>query len=173
LKIAAFDSGSKGGIAILDQDAELIDTLEMTVNDKYPIKHIDSKSIKDFINLHQPEYIFVELVTGKEGGRGQNTKTSLFVQGGYYHQLGDILYSLGCSHEKIKMIKPVDWKKSIGVSGAIKGDRKEKTKQLVKELYKGQEELYITPRGRVMDGVTDAIGIACAGIKYLKSKGVV
>lgn len=171
--IIGIDSGAQGALSCITTEGELIDTQDIVINKDFPIKHVDSRTAEDFINKYQPLYITVELVTGREGGRGMNNKQSLFVQGGYYHCIGDILKRCGYDFDNILMISAADWKKALGVQGGAKGNKKEKTIALIKEIYPNSAELYTGIRGGIKDGRTDAIAVALAGLKHLQREGKV
>lgn len=156
--IAGIDSGEKGAIAIIDFDGRLVDVMDMPFV-KSRLSFIDSVKVANFIKSHPVTEIAIEEVRGI---RGKSTMQTVFRQGGSYFPLGHACYL--CDIEPV-FYDPQKWKVALRVQGSVGKNKKTKTFDLVNKIYFNQTELFTGPRGGMLDGRTDAIGVALAHLK--------
>ena len=159
--IAGIDSGEKGAIAIIDFDGRLIDVMDMPFI-KSSLSFVDSNKVYEFIIKNNVTEISIEEVRGI---KGQSTMQSVFRQGGSYFPLGHACYM---ANIEPVLYDPKKWKAALRVQGSVGKNKKTKMFDFANKIYFNQTELFTGPRGGMLDGRTDAIGIALAHLKLRK-----
>ena len=86
--------------------------------------------------------------------RGLMNPQRVFSQG---YNTGEVIGILYASGVKFKEVTPRKWQQGIDLYG--NGKDKETTAALMVEYY-GCDDLFYTKRGRLIDGISDAMGIA-------------
>lgn len=183
-KITGFDTGGQGAVATIDFEGNLQNVEDLPLIKKEERKRmvinkrteqwqsfnlVNPVYICDYIKENNPEYVFVEGVTGSEG---KNAKTTLLTQGYNYNAIFAGLMMADFDFENLTVIHSNIWKKALGVHGKKNGNEKLKMFEYALKIYPEHKELFYGPRGGKLDGRTDAIGIACFGLKDLYKQGV-
>lgn len=168
-KVLGIDSGATGALALLSANGSLLECHDMPFIKDFHVKHVDVFKLYDLLLKMRPEHIYLEEVRGI---RGKSTMQTAFVQGGHYIALAPAICRYMVSNDcTFTLVSPQNWKKALNVQGGAKGQKKDKTIELVKSIYSEQADMYTGVRGGVKDGRTDAIGIALYGLKDLRKKG--
>lgn len=164
--LAAIDSGAKGAIAILRvnsrTDIELVSVHDMPYSHSTPLPHIKTVELVEIIR--GADYVTVEAVRPI---RGESTLDNTLMQGGGYYPIGDALEQLGLL-DKTYMTADngQDWKVALGVGGAVGGNKKKKTYDLICSLFPDKVDLFTGVRGGMEDGRTDAVAIGLSCVKH-------
>ena len=156
-KIVGIDPGLSGAMGFLDGWTYKTFDLPVTTGlDKQNV--IDSHLVFDMLNDLRPEIIMFELqqvqmITGKK---------TAFIMGRTYQSLlmGIEMYQ-NTFEVSVVSVRPQEWKKSLGLI-APKGSSSKAKKQITADFVKNvfpRAEIY-TPRGRLLDGRSDALAIA-------------
>lgn len=138
--VAGIDVGAKGALAILDK--QII------------CKEYNEISLSGYIKLlkkHRPDLVVVE----KVGAMPKQGVVSMFNFG---VRLGEIEGMLQTLEIPYLLISPKVWQKALNITP--KSDKKA-IASVVSKLYPNVD-LY-TPRGRLKDGVSDALALATYG----------
>ncbi len=159
--LAAIDSGAKGAVAILKVNSrtntEIVYIYDMPFKEDCELPHIQTKLIAEWIS--GCDYVALESVAPIVG---EGTAASMFRQGGSYFPLGEAIDLAGLS-DKLRTMGAKGWKGVLNVLGGT--NKKKKTFDLCCKCFPDDVKLFSGPRGGMLDGRTDAIGIGLAFIK--------
>jgi len=164
--IVGVDIGLTGGIACLKdghppQVVGVIDMPTVSIKKGRGTKNLyDTKCIKDlFAKWPKPiEMVFIEKTQPLQIGYRSQASHSLGLGEGIFVGL---LEGLEIPYE---FVKPMIWQKHFGITKA-KGDKKVQSYQVASQLFPAAE--LMTPRGRKLDGRSDALLIAEWGRRHL------
>jgi hypothetical protein len=136
-RIVGIDPGTTGAIVILE-DGKLVVARDLPVMSVGSTKQIIPGELADFFTgwVKPPEAVVVE----DNRAMGQNGSQSNFSMG---LSMGVIYGVLGALSLPLVRVKPLDWKKKMGL-GVIKGtatQRKEASRQRALELWPGHPDL--------------------------------
>lgn len=138
MKVAGIDVGAKGALAIVTNDSLCYSLYETNGLDSY-IKLLEDE---------KPSLVIVE----KVGAMPNQGVVSMFNFGAKLGELEGMLRALRIPYQ---LVAPKIWQKALGIPP--KSDKKY-IADVVKKLYP-KANLY-TPRGRLIDGLSDAIALA-------------
>lgn len=139
------DPGQKGGIAIIDDDTNKLLSMEIPLSaDK---KEMSTKEIYDFISNNFIIIDEVFCIIEKAQAMPKQGVTGVFNYGRGYGELIAILKILEIPYQEIQSQK---WKKEFSL---IKKDKKASV-AMAQKLF--PHEVFITERGRLMDGKAEA-----------------
>ncbi len=182
--ITGFDTGGQGCVASLDEKGDLLNIKDLPLIKKETRKRvvinrakpfyqsfnlINPNFIKDYILENNPDYVYVEGITGSEG---RNSKTSLLTQGYNYNAVYAGLMMAGFNLDNLVIVHSGVWKKALGVHGKKDGCEKKKMFEYALRIYPEDAKLFYGPKGGKLDGRSDALGVACYGLKDLVNKGI-
>lgn len=157
------DPGQSGAIAIISETNTAVE--KMQVQKQGLLKNrVSGKSLRElfsFVSKKGP----VTIIAEEQGVRAITAKKAAFAMGiNYAILLESLEYAsqLGC---RVIMVKPQQWKKTLGVIGKSSIDKKHATIDLVKRIF---PDVNINkPRSGVDDNKADALALAEYGrIKY-------
>lgn len=148
------DPGKSGAIAFLYEDGSIV------FQDHNVPLQIMLDNIKLAIQNHDVQMCMIEDVHSIYGASAKSNFMFGFNTGLMHGIIRSLDLPLG-------QVQPKAWQKHIGVKGTIKGKAvKTAVAEIVQSLYpKITHDIY-TPRGRLIDGRTDATGI----VTYCKFK---
>lgn len=151
--IIGIDPGLQGGIALIDRKGLLIDAIQM------PIRKVGTKNcihtnrlystLREYIVSYTVNHIAIEYVHSmpKQG------VASMFSFGFGY---GLVIATCHCLGLEPDQISPRSWKNYF----KLKYENKEAGLLVVEKLYPNTLVKFETPRGRLLDGIVDAVLIA-------------
>lgn len=148
------DPGQKGGIAIIDKGKDKIHLLAMPLlDDKEGLDVLDIKrwifGMTDQMHLcNYSCFCYIE----KSQAMPQQGVTSMFNYGKGY---GELIALLKILEIPFKEIRPRVWKKTLGLERL-----KSESVKLAEELYPRLSGMFVTKRGRLLDGIAEALLIA-------------
>jgi len=164
--VIGIDPGLQGAIVSIKDDGKLFDIHDMpTVNIQ---KGKTSKSMYDISILctilsqisSEKDTVFIEKTQPIYGVRVQASYGLGYCEG----LLVGILTARKISYE---LIRPQEWQKHFKITKA-RGDKKIQSYQIARQLFPLAE--LATPRGRKLDGRSDALLIAEWGRRHLQGK---
>lgn len=162
------DPGQKGGIAIIkeiirnpmEDDIQKIELLETPLNDK----EIDVMSIAMFLRMHITENEKAFCIIEKAQPMPKQGVTSVFNYGEGYGELKSMLKFLKIPFQEVR---PQVWKKEFNLNT----DKKRSASTCINLFPNIKEQLY-TPRGRLKDGIAEALLLAEYGKRKYYSVSV-
>jgi len=166
MKIIGIDPGLKGAIALLNEDGtvhDVIDTPTVVLAKGKKKKNIyDLATLKKISSVWEEDWImYMEKMQSMPPGFRVQASFGL----GYCQGLFEgIIISLGCKYE---LVISKTWQKHFGITGA-KGNKKVQSYMIASKLFP-QVEL-VTPRGRKLDGRSDALLIAEWGRRHMQGQ---
>lgn len=164
--IASIDAGAKGAIAFLDakslKDIKIIAVYDMPMQTIGKFSFADPVAMNDLLDEHRPEEIVVENFSGAEG---KNTKRTLSAQGANLYMIFHACILHGLPDDSLYTYMARTWKPILGVQGGTDVSKKKKTFNFVCKTFPDDSGLFKGPRGGVLDGRSDAVGIGLAHIK--------
>ncbi len=157
MKIVGIDPGLKGALAFVDSLAYSVDDVPVCAEiDGQNV--INTQEIFRMLNDYRPDIIIYEhqqpqMITSK--------KTS-FIMGRSYQSL---LFGINLYAQQFEVmlieVRPQVWKKTLGLiapKGTSDANKKKITARFVQTVFP-KADIY-TPRGRLIDGRSDALAIA-------------
>ena len=157
LLFCGVDPGFNGGLALIDGDFSLVGLCDMPLRDIDGRREVDGIVLARILREWEPDHVTVERVWGRAGEGGRNA----FSFGRATGIVIGVLYSLGLPFDEVA---PATW-----MSALLKGRTEEgKGRSLgwAREHFPTAE--LVTKRGRLLDGRSDALGLAMYGIPYFK-----
>lgn len=160
------DPGLSGGIAVLQDTLGISSLLDMPTitypKGKTTKVEYDLKRICEEISFYNNEYtVFLEKM--------QSMPPGFRVQASFGLGMCQGIFEAALTMRKIKyeLVLPKDWQKAFGITGE-KGDKKAQSYLIASRLFPDAE--LSTPRGRKLDGRSDALLIAEYGRRKLSGK---
>jgi crossover junction endodeoxyribonuclease RuvC len=150
--IIGIDPGKDGGIAVIDREGKLVALSRMPLDTE---KEIDVCALKLFEDTHQA-FCFIE----RAFCMPMQSTISTFTCGIGY---GKLISALELKAIPYSEIRAQVWKKHFGL---LKQD-KIKSVELASNLFPSAKDLFYTPRGRMLDGLAEALLIAEYGRRKL------
>jgi len=161
--IVGIDPGLNGAMAVLDEECQLRFLIDMPI-----FQYTKGKSIKydydiqiickELMFFNNEYMVFLEKMQSMPPGFRVQASFGLGLCQGIFEGL------LTMRKLKYELVLPKDWQKVFGITGA-KGDKKLQSFQIASRLFPTAE--LVTPRGRKIDGRSDALLIAEAGRRKL------
>ena len=153
MKVAGVDPGLQGGLALIDGDFSLVGLCDMPLRDIDGRREVDGVALARILREWEPDHVTVERVWGRahEGGR------NAFNFGRATGIVLGVLYSLGLPFIEVA---PATW-----MSAILRGRTEEgKGRSLAWAREHFPDAELVTKRGRLLDGRSDAIGLAFYGL---------
>ena len=147
------DPGFQGGIALIDGDFSLVGLCDMPLRDISGRREVDGVVLARILREWGPDHVTVERVWGRAGEGGRNA----FSFGRATGIVLGVLYSLGLPFDEVA---PATW------MSALLKDRPEegKARSLAWAHEKFPDAILETKRHRMLDGRSDALGLAFYGL---------
>jgi len=157
------DPGLTGGLCLLTMKGEIALLTKMP----FAVKEIDLLELFRYFKLHAPkiEKVFIERSQAFPG----MSAAAQFSVGKSFAYVEAMVVANGLPYE---LVPPSVWTKAIhkGVTPKLKS--KEKSLIVAKRLYPGIAEICTTPRGKLLDGLIDALLIARYGLNTMLNTSV-
>ena len=153
MKVAGIDPGFNGGLALIDGGLSLRGLCDMPLKDIDGRREVDGTKLAEILREWGPDFVVLEKVWGRahEGGR------NAFNFGRATGIVIGALYSLGLPFIEVA---PATW-----MSALLKGRTEEgKARSLAWARERFPDAVLETKRGRLLDGRSDAIGLAFYGL---------
>ena len=145
--IIGIDPGLKGGVCIIDQDGLCVDETQMPIGEN----GVDALALYEFIFGVVSDPSRAVALVEKAQSMSKQGVVSTFTYGTGYGKLLAVLEVLEIDTE---LIRPTIWKKHFALIKKTKKDSVE----LAEELF--PDVVLRTKRGRLIDGVAEALMIA-------------
>lgn len=156
--IIGIDNGLDGGIAVLSPEGEIIDmfltpTVKVVSSSGKQHRRMDVPAITSILNHHAATAVVALEYAQAMPGQGV---VAMFSTGYGYGMYQGIVTALGMPYE---IVRVNDWQKKFGITGM--GARTKDGSYLASSRIWPQAAANLkTPRGRIYDGVCDALLIA-------------
>jgi len=150
--IVGIDPGKDGGVAVLDRSGDVLQLSRMPLNSE---KEIDACALTLFGETHEA-FCYIE----RAFCMPMQSTTSTFTCGIGYGKLIAAIELKGIPYDEIRAQK---WKKYFGLL------KKEKiaSVELATSIFPKIKHMLYTPRGRMLDGLAEALLIAEYGRRVL------
>lgn len=148
MKIMGIDNGLDGGIVTIDK--KTLESYRMpTVKIGKTKRVYDEAAIQSIIQSQNPDLVIIE--------RAQVMHKQGVVSGGKtMYQFGLTVGILRASNIKFQITEPKKWQKEFSISG----ETKRKSYSVACNLFPEYLHSFKTSRGKILDGVTDALLMA-------------
>ena len=157
MKVAGVDPGFSGGLALIDENLSLAGLCDMPIRDIDGRREVDGVVLARILREWEPDHVTVERVWGRAGEGGRNA----FNFGRATGIVIGVLYSLGLPFDEVA---PSTW-----MSAILRGRTEEgKGRSLAWAREKFPDAELETKRHRMLDGRSDALGLAWYGLQHLK-----
>lgn len=142
------DPGASGAIAFLYENGSV-----SFIDNSNPV-HVIVEHIKTMTDTHTVKVCMIEDVHSIYGTSAKSNFNFGFNTG----LLHGIIRALGLP---LDQVQPKAWQKHLGVKSTVKGkDKKKAVVEIVSSLYPSVAPEFHTPRGRLLDGRSDALALA-------------
>ena len=153
MKVAGIDPGFSGGLALIDGDFSLVGLCDMPLRTVDTRHEVDGTKLAEILREWEPDHVTVERVWGRSGEGGRNA----FSFGRATGIVIGVLYSLSLPFDEVA---PATW-----MSALLKGRTEEgKARSLAWARERFPDAVLETKRGRLLDGRSDALGLAWHGL---------
>ena len=157
LLFCGVDPGFSGGLALIDGNLSLAGLCDMPLRDIDGRHEVDGVALARILREWEPDHVTVERVWGRSGEGGRNA----FNFGRATGIVIGVLYSLGLPFAEVA---PATWMSVILKARTEEG----KARSLAWAHEHFPDAILETKRGRLLDGRSDALGLAMYGIPYFK-----
>ena len=174
-KVYGIDPGASGAICEIEYDEGGI--IQVSFNELKGNWNPYKKAGKDLDKSYEESKYLYDIFSKLDGDifvedvkpfRGMSANTVF----PFSMNIGYIYFLLSLHQKEFTPIHASQWQKFIGVTTKSKDGKKHKEciANIVTTLVPESKDLVYTPRGRLLDGHTDALGIAYTGMHLLLDK---
>jgi Holliday junction resolvasome RuvABC endonuclease subunit len=151
------DPGFNGGLALIDENSSLVGLCDMPLRSLDTRHEVDGVALACILREWTPDFVTLERVWGRAGEGGKNA----FAFGRATGIVIGVLYSLGFAFIEVA---PATWM-SVILRGRTE-EGKGRSLGWAHEHFPTAE--LVTKRGRMLDGRSDALGLAVYGVMLSK-----